>query len=148
MTLFSVKILFSIDAYVVWCPTWSKNLGTVSKQYKGNNRMGARAPRSVSMDLFPTYHHHFPDLPCTQPCVWWHLHKYIFDIDDKDSLFPKICNKCRKHLKSFVSFQPSGKTGLIWAVCTENICNFTKVCTLSMCVFHLFVAKQVQRFLA
>ena len=27
MTLFSEKYLFPIDALVVWCPTWSKNLG-------------------------------------------------------------------------------------------------------------------------
>ena len=27
MTWFSGKMLISIDAYVVWCPTWSKKLG-------------------------------------------------------------------------------------------------------------------------
>jgi hypothetical protein len=35
---------------------------------------------------------------------------------DSAYLVAKICNKYKKHLKSYVGFQLSGQTGPIWAV--------------------------------
>ena len=83
------KCLFPIDAYVVWCPTWSKNLGRYLLQ------LLTAYKRESLLLLFLRYKcvSYFFSLPSTEQmdiCFWDYPRTFSID-------YPQIlCTVCRK----------------------------------------------------